>query len=88
MPSEDTKILEFNQYWKSDKTPSIICANLESLIKKIDGCKNNPEKSCTIKLGEHILCGYSVYTIWTLMVLKIIMIYTEVMIAGKSFVNP
>ena len=32
--SEDTKILEFNQYRKYDKTPSIIYANLESLNKK------------------------------------------------------
>ena len=33
MPSEDTKILEFNQYQNSDKVLSIIHANLESLIK-------------------------------------------------------
>ena len=26
MPSENGKILEFNQYWKSDKTPSAIYA--------------------------------------------------------------
>ena len=44
MPTEDTKILEFNQYQKSDKAPFIIYADLECLIKKIDGCKNNPEK--------------------------------------------
>ena len=37
MSSEDTKILEFNQYHKSNKTPFIIYAGLESLIKKI-GC--------------------------------------------------
>ena len=30
MPSEDTKILEFNQYQKSDKTLFIICSDLES----------------------------------------------------------
>ena len=35
MPFEDTKILEFNQYQKSDKTPFIIYADLESLIKKM-----------------------------------------------------
>ena len=29
MPSEDTKILEFNQYQKSDKAPFIIYADLE-----------------------------------------------------------
>ena len=41
MPSIDIKILEFNQYQKSDKTPFIIYADLECLIEKIDGCKNN-----------------------------------------------
>ena len=44
MPSaEDTKILEFNQYQKSDKTPFVIYTDLECLIEKIDRCKNNPE---------------------------------------------
>ena len=43
MPSEDTKILEFNQYQKSDKAPFIIYADLECIIGKIDGWKNNPE---------------------------------------------
>ena len=31
MPSEDTKILEFNQYQKSDKAPFIIYADLECI---------------------------------------------------------
>ena len=43
MSSEDTKILEFNQYQKSDKAPFIIYTDLECLIEKIDGCKNNPK---------------------------------------------
>ena len=34
MPSEDTKILEFNQYRKSEKTQGTIYVDLESLIKK------------------------------------------------------
>ena len=38
---EDTIILEFNQYRKSNKAPPIIYAYLESLIKKVDGGKNN-----------------------------------------------
>ena len=42
MSFKDTKILEFNQYQKSDKAPSIIYADLERLIEKIDVCKNNP----------------------------------------------
>ena len=44
MLSEDTKILELNPYFKSDQAPFIIYADLESLIVKIDGCKNNLEK--------------------------------------------
>ena len=54
MPSEDTKILEFNQYQKSDKAPFIIYADLECVLEKIDGCKNNPEYSYIRKVSEHI----------------------------------
>ena len=43
MPSEDTT-KEFNQRRKSDKTPSIIYADLEYWIKTIDSCKSNFEK--------------------------------------------
>ena len=48
---------------KSDQPPCIIYADLESLIKQIDGWANNPEKSSTTKLGEHIPLGYSMSTI-------------------------
>ena len=53
MPSEDTKILQFNQYQKCDKAPFIIYADLECIIEKIDGCKNNPENSSTKKVSKH-----------------------------------
>ena len=43
MPSEETKILELNQYYKSDNAPFIIYADLKCVIEKIDGCKNNHE---------------------------------------------
>ena len=43
MPSEKDNILEFNQHMKSDKVTYIIYADIESLIRKIDGCVNNPE---------------------------------------------
>ena len=42
MPSGDTNTSEFNQYQKSDKTSSIIYVDLKSLIKKVNGCENNP----------------------------------------------
>ena len=41
MPSEKDNILEFNQYMKSDKTRYIIYADIESLIRKIDGSANS-----------------------------------------------
>ena len=49
---------------KSDKMPYIIYADLEPLIKKIDGRANNPENSLTTKIGKHIPCGHSMSTIW------------------------
>ena len=63
VPSEDTKILQFNQYQKSDKAPFINYADLEGLIKKIDGCKNNPENSSTTNVSEHIPSGFSMSAI-------------------------
>ena len=47
----------------SDKTVFTIYADLESLIKKIDWCRNNPEKSCTVKVIEHIPSGLSMPSI-------------------------
>ena len=63
MPSEYTKILEFNQCQKSDKVPFVIYADLECIIEKIDGYKNSPENSSTTKVSEHIPSGFSMSTI-------------------------
>ena len=63
MPSEDNKILEFNQYQKPDKVPFIIYADLECLIEQTDRCKNNPENLSTTKVSEHISSGFSKFTI-------------------------
>ena len=63
MISEDTEILEFNQYQKFDKAPFIIYADLKCKIEKIDGCKYNPGNSSTTKVSKHILSGFSMSTI-------------------------
>ena len=63
-PSEKNKILKFNQYIKSDKMLYIIYADLEFLIKKIDGRENKPENSSATKVGELTPGGYAVSTIW------------------------
>ena len=43
MPSQKNNIVQFNQNMKSNKMPNVVYADLESLIKKIYGCANNPE---------------------------------------------
>ena len=63
MPSKDTKILESNQYQKSDKAPFIIYADLEYLIEKIHGCKNNPQNTFTTKVSKQIQSCFSMSTI-------------------------
>ena len=63
MPSEDTETVEFNQYQKYHKGPFIIYADLQWIIEKIDGCKNNPENSSTAKVSKHIPSGFSISTI-------------------------
>ena len=54
MPSDEIEILEFNQSQKSDKELFIIYADIDCIIEKIDGCKNNPENQSTTKVSEHI----------------------------------
>ena len=49
---------------KSDKMLYIIYADIESLVRKTDGCANNPENSSIMKIGEHIPYGHSMSTIW------------------------
>ena len=49
VPSEKDNILEFNENMKSDKMSYIIYAEIESLVKKIDVCTNNPENLSTKK---------------------------------------
>ena len=88
IPSKDTKILEFDRYKKYDKAPLIIYAGLECLIEKTDGCKNNPVNSSTTKVDKHINSGFSMSTISSFKSIEISMMYTEVKIAWKSFVNP
>ena len=68
MPTEDTKIVQFNQKQKSDKAPFVICADLECLIENIDGSKNNHENTSTTKVDKHIPSGFS---------LKISMMYKQ-----------
>ena len=47
---------------KSIMTPFAIYADLESILEKISGCENNPEKLSTIKVNKHIASAYSLFS--------------------------
>ena len=63
MSCEDIKVLDIHENQKSDTASFIIHADLECLIEKTDGRKNNPEKSSTTKVAEHVPSGFSMSTI-------------------------
>ena len=65
MPSEDTKILLFNQYQKSNKAPFIIYADLECVIEKIGESENILENSSTTKASKLIQSGFPMSTIFS-----------------------
>ena len=62
MPEEENKILKYNEGEKSTKVPSIIYADLESLLEKMNCCHNNRKKSSTTKINKHTPSGYSLLT--------------------------
>ena len=78
MLPEDTKVLEFYQYHKYDKTSFIIYADLKFLTENTDRCKNNPEKLFTTKVGKHIASGFSNSTILSFKDLEKSMMNTEI----------
>ena len=62
MPDEDNKILKYVSGEKSLKVPFVIYADFECLLKKINTCQNNPDKSYTEKKATHRPSGYSLTT--------------------------
>ena len=72
---------------KSDKITYIIYADIESLIKKIDECANNPENSSATNIGEHIPSGYSMSTIWAFDNIETSILLYWGKVVSKSFVN-
>ena len=45
------------------RLPFVIYADFESILLKHDVCKNNSEKSWTLKYQTHEACGYGLYTV-------------------------
>ena len=66
MPTQKNIALTLNHYMKSGKMPHIFYTGNESLIKQLHNCKNNPEKCSITNIEKHILCQYSMSTIWAI----------------------
>ena len=62
MPEEDNKMLKYNQGKKLIRKPFVSYGDLEWLFEKMRTCRNNPEKSLTIKINKLIFSGYSLFT--------------------------
>ena len=54
--------LKYHPGAKSMKAPYITIADIESLLRKMDTCANDPSKSSTEKKNKHETCGYSLFT--------------------------
>ena len=66
MPSEKT-LKYYNLFYMKNliKYHFVIYADLECIIEKIDGCKNNPKNPFTTTVSKHIPSGfYSFYSIF------------------------
>ena len=50
--------LKYNPVDKSMRGPS----DIESLLRKMDTCENDPSKSSTTQKNKHEMCGYSLFT--------------------------
>ena len=59
--SEPGTFLRFKNFLHSEKAPFAIYANFESLIKNIDGCDPDPNKSYTKKYQKHEPISFNYY---------------------------
>ena len=63
-------MLKVNQNQKSDKALFITYEDLESLIEKIDGSKNNPEDSSKTKVDEKIPPDFSMSIVFSFTIIE------------------
>ena len=56
------RVLKYMPREKFVMTPFVIFADLESILEKINGCENDPEKSLAIKVNKHIASAYFLFS--------------------------
>ncbi|KAF4519569.1 hypothetical protein B566_EDAN004776 [Ephemera danica] len=59
-------IIQFKNVEHSEKVPIVIYVDFESYLPKVQGCTNNPEKSSTTVVQEHVPISYGFYVVSTL----------------------
>ena len=59
---KEGSVLKYIPGEKSIRTAFVIYADLESILEKINGCKNDLEISSTIKVNKHTASGYSLFS--------------------------
>ena len=62
MLDKDNNILKYNSGEKYRRVPFILHVYMECLLKNISTCRNDPNKSSTMKINEHTPSGYSLLT--------------------------
>ena len=60
MPNKGSS-LKFKNYYKGEKVPFVIYADIESLLKQIQSCEPNPRGSYTEKYQKHEPISFSYY---------------------------
>lgn len=55
----EVKEFSFTNYEMTEKIPRYIVADFESILAPISGVEQNPEKSSTYKLNQHMSCGFA-----------------------------
>ena len=61
MEMPEQAALKYNAREKSSKAPFVIYFYLEYVLKKVESCQNNPEKSYTGKIARHEPSGWSTF---------------------------
>ena len=70
IPKNENKIVEYKHSQKSKRAPFVNYSDLERLLQKTND-ENNDQNKSTIKINNHIPCGYSITLCVHLIMLKI-----------------
>ena len=59
MPKEGENKMAFKNFYKQMKSPYVVYADFECVLKKIATCEPDSKKSLTVKTEKHEPCGFS-----------------------------